>query len=1172
MRKTVFIAIFLLFLSAGLFSACADIDPAAREAFDWPGNIEYVTGTLPGGATVTIPRDIYLEDGINMIISGLQETEDFTVALLDQREYEVEHYQVYSWDKYIGRCRYEIRLRMEDGLLRFDADDCDLGYVRSADQGIYRKPGVKLSVGIPMWYRDAQGDLYVHMDTPDQAKYGEFDYIAFDLVGKVFHDWEGDHIELLAEQEIRIHQRRAGYARMAEEDRLGGWRFVSASDGARYDDMFIAEDLITYRRPDVNGEYYYAPRVIKRMDDMCIYGLYFTYQVFEYDGNMVIKDDNGLELTYEKTEETQADYSMQYMLAGTPPWMSLLNVRWHEDDPDFGMSNNYIQFYEDSMLNKSYKEETSHIRFSGNRIQFISNGQVTEEREYEVTVNRLVIYWLRNNGERYMKRNYRTEPGILALYASPTPAPAATPTPSPLPVDAMLFKKLGDLDYKTNFYNYPNRMISSGNKDRMDDAFRISQELTREINQVINVIFNGTNAVANIKNTTEQPVRFRIYVLGTLQEKHAVFFNSSKKKLADLILPNDPQEVYEICTAEVQPGEKIYFHIMQDGKKSGSAVFMICQDVFDLEKMKNAYSVTNAQQTGADIQAYIPTPTPFRTPSPTVVPTPVATPIPTPVPTPVATPISTPVPVPAADSADISAQGSDMIYAADGQGALSGAGRKISFAGHTGNAGIVFELDPDGTAAVTEILPEGEEEISAAWNMEGSRLTIAGEGRYGKTYTLDFINGTAEYLLDGISLQVMPSDAGDPELEAFFGTVPKGMTRAPTVPPTQVPTPAPTAVPTPVPTAVPTPVPTAAPTAVPTPLPTPAPIPAALNQKMATRSGPGTKYTEELGTFSASTKVAVISQIETNGTVWYQVEFTYNKKLHRAYTGKKRVDAWGDIPWESSTWTEDVTLLNAEAYYGPGEEYAIRKKAVPQGTHVMVFAVDGNWALCEYKEGNQWARGYIDLADLQYLSAYRSPDYVSYDQQDTDDWDDYDTVFDTTDPAEQDLVPIEGRPGCYWVPAYGVSATSWIVGKDPNAYTPERMVDWDADTSFQFSTKTTPLGKAYMYFDFTYPAAMDEMWIMNGFWKNADGLDRYNRNCRIKKMTVDFRYEGSNTYKDALIVTLPDDQVRSDWTVIDLGAREKVTQVRVLVQEIYKGTKYPNDVCVTEVMLVKRKN
>ena len=151
------------------------------------------------------------------------------------------------------------------------------------------------------------------------------------------------------------------------------------------------------------------------------------------------------------------------------------------------------------------------------------------------------------------------------------------------------------------------------------------------------------------------------------------------------------------------------------------------------------------------------------------------------------------------------------------------------------------------------------------------------------------------------------------------------------------------------------------------------------------------------------------------------------------------------------------------------------------------------------------------------------------------------------------------------VPVYAVDATSWIVGKDPNAYTPQRMIDGDAATSFQFSLKTTPLGREYVYFYFTGAEDIGELWIKNGFWRITSGLDQYTRNCRVKAMTVDFEAAGSGIYADPVRVQLPDDTARRDWTRVDLGIHKGVTSVRFLIQEVYTGTKFTNDVCISEV-------
>ncbi|MBE5771877.1 MAG: SH3 domain-containing protein [Clostridiales bacterium] len=146
-------------------------------------------------------------------------------------------------------------------------------------------------------------------------------------------------------------------------------------------------------------------------------------------------------------------------------------------------------------------------------------------------------------------------------------------------------------------------------------------------------------------------------------------------------------------------------------------------------------------------------------------------------------------------------------------------------------------------------------------------------------------------------------------------------------------------------------------------------VEAYLNQQMATRSGPGTKYTEELGTLPSNTEITVTAQVETAGTVWYQVEFYKNGRWYRAYTGKKRVNAYGNIPWESVNYSSDITIASTTAYYGPGSNYAARKMEVSRNTEVRVFGVEGEWALCEYRENNKWARGYINVNHLEATAA-----------------------------------------------------------------------------------------------------------------------------------------------------------------------------------------------------------
>ena len=177
----------------------------------------------------------------------------------------------------------------------------------------------------------------------------------------------------------------------------------------------------------------------------------------------------------------------------------------------------------------------------------------------------------------------------------------------------------------------------------------------------------------------------------------------------------------------------------------------------------------------------------------------------------------------------------------------------------------------------------------------------------------------------------------------------------------------------------------------------------------------------------------------------------------------------------------------------------------------------------------------------------------------------------TIPAAGANTLPIPGKPGCLQVPVARVSATSWIESqKDPSAFLPERMIDGDETTSYQFSAKVTKPGQAFLYFEFNEPVELDELWIKNGFWKITDGKDQYTRNSRIKKMSVEY-FTAQGGYQKGQSYTLKDDKARKDWTVLSLGRRTGVTGVRVRVDSIYTGSKYKNDVCVSEVMFVVKK-
>lgn len=134
--------------------------------------------------------------------------------------------------------------------------------------------------------------------------------------------------------------------------------------------------------------------------------------------------------------------------------------------------------------------------------------------------------------------------------------------------------------------------------------------------------------------------------------------------------------------------------------------------------------------------------------------------------------------------------------------------------------------------------------------------------------------------------------------------------------------------------------------------------PASLNQRMSTRSGPGTQYTEELGTLPQDTQIMLVESV-TTGVPWGLVEFYRNGVKVRAYTGMKRINAYGPVAQGTLDYDEVVLSRSTEVYYGPGYDYGQRKETVPAGTTLRVFGSENGFSLCDYRSGNQWVRAYF---------------------------------------------------------------------------------------------------------------------------------------------------------------------------------------------------------------------
>ena len=150
-----------------------------------------------------------------------------------------------------------------------------------------------------------------------------------------------------------------------------------------------------------------------------------------------------------------------------------------------------------------------------------------------------------------------------------------------------------------------------------------------------------------------------------------------------------------------------------------------------------------------------------------------------------------------------------------------------------------------------------------------------------------------------------------------------------------------------------------------------------------------------------------------------------------------------------------------------------------------------------------------------------------------------------------------------------VNVSSYIVNKkNPGLWVPENAIDGNETTCWQFSAKKGLNGKAWLELIFDTPQSLDEVWFKNGFWAvNDKGKDQYEINARLKDINISFFYEGGTGYQDPVKAKLKDES-RNGWQRISVGHREHVKQIRIAVYSTYKGSAFPKDVCLSEVMAV----
>ena len=310
------------------------------------------------------------------------------------------------------------------------------------------------------------------------------------------------------------------------------------------------------------------------------------------------------------------------------------------------------------------------------------------------------------------------------------------------------------------------------------------------------------------------------------------------------------------------------------------------------------------------------------------------------------------------------------------------------------------------------------------------------------------------------------------------------------------------------------------------------------NQKLATRTGPSTRY-DEPGTFlyAGANVTAVCKAWDSYNEIWWvQVDFTDGSSRYRVYTGLKRLNVNIQSLTEERNLGSDTVSETANARYGPGTSYASCSLNVPSGTRVTVWGRENGYSLVEYSDSrisNPLRRCWIPSSCLRNGGGSGSGGGGYYN---------------------------------YGLPLSYAAASSYIRGSDPSRYVPDRLIDGDPTTNWQFSTTVDPLGSGWAAVYLAGASTVSSIQIRSGYWGDGS-MTGYFRNGRPQTIAVGFRYSYSYDFSDEVFITLTDHTSSLYWQTFHLGTHYNVSAVRLRIISAYPGSKYPNDIVISDVAL-----
>lgn len=196
------------------------------------------------------------------------------------------------------------------------------------------------------------------------------------------------------------------------------------------------------------------------------------------------------------------------------------------------------------------------------------------------------------------------------------------------------------------------------------------------------------------------------------------------------------------------------------------------------------------------------------------------------------------------------------------------------------------------------------------------------------------------------------------------------------------------------------------------------------DSRIATRSGPATKYTEPGSFLSYGSWVKAHTKVwdSSNQMYWVQVEFSSGRETYRAYTGDWRLSIdLSSVPDEivlDNTWLNS----NTRGYAGPGTNYHYYGDILLyKDSNCRIIEVENDFALIDTSGSSQgWTRVWVPLEAVYGGYAFYGQDTHP------DDWYDDDhgaTLIPDDDGAT--LLP-GGSSNSWYLEPVGQYCTVWV--------------------------------------------------------------------------------------------------------------------------------------------------